>query len=94
MIFILKEPKPLRKRGCPAKSEQREAATSKRMDRQVDQTAEEVIGELPIVCDRGTKQNAKGYKTSWNGYKLHLDTNDIILGVVVLFADQLLRLAG
>ena len=23
-----------------------------------------------------TKENAEGYKTSWNGYKLHLDIND------------------
>lgn len=49
----------------------------KPLDRQVLQTAEEAIGELPTVCDRGTKQNVKGHKTSWNGYKLHLDTNDI-----------------
>jgi hypothetical protein len=78
---VAKEPKPRRKRGRPAQGEQREAATLKRMDRQVHQTAEEAIGELPIVCDRGTKQNAKGYKTSWNGYKLHLDTNDIGLPI-------------
>ena len=25
---------------------------------------------------RGIKKNAKGYKASWNGYKLHLDIND------------------
>jgi len=34
------EPKPRRKRGRPAKGEQREAATLKRMDRQVHQTVE------------------------------------------------------
>lgn len=51
------------------------------MSRQVFQTAEEAIGELSIACDRGTKQNAKGDKTSWNGYKLHLDTNDIGLPI-------------
>ena len=79
-----KEPKPLRKRGRPARGEQREAATVKRLDRQVHQTAEEAIGELPTVCDRGTKQNAQGYKTSWNGYKLHLDTNDIGLPISAL----------
>jgi len=71
-----KEPKKPRKRGRPAKGEQREPVEEKRLDRQVLQTAEEAITELPIVCDRGTKKNAKGYKTSWNGYKLHLDTND------------------
>ncbi|MBB5346363.1 hypothetical protein HNQ81_000070 [Desulfoprunum benzoelyticum] len=79
-----KEPKPPRKRGRPAKGKQRETATLKRLDRQVHQTAEEAIGEQPTICDRGTKQNAKGYKTSWNGYKLHLDTNDIGLPISVL----------
>jgi uncharacterized protein YegP (UPF0339 family) len=34
----------------------------KRLDRQVSQSAEEVIIELPTACDRGTKRNAKGYK--------------------------------
>jgi len=73
---------PARKR--PAKGEQREPASEKRLDRQVRQSAEEAIGELPVLCDRGTKKNAKGYKTSWNGYKLHLDTNDIGLPVSAL----------
>jgi len=31
---------------------------------------------LPRQCNRGTKCNAQGYKTSWNGYKLHIDTSD------------------
>jgi len=35
----------------------------KRLDRQVEQSAEEAIKELPVLCDRGTKKNAKGYKT-------------------------------
>jgi hypothetical protein len=76
-----KEPKQSRKRGRPAKGEKREAPTEKRLDRQVHQSAEEAISELPIICDRGTKKNAQGYKMSWNGYKLHLDTNDIGLPI-------------
>lgn len=76
-----KEPKKPRKRGRPAKGEQRESAVEKRLDRQVHQSAEEAIRELPVICDRGTKKNAKGYKESWNGYKLHLDTNDIGLPI-------------
>jgi len=81
---VVEEPKPPRKRGRPAKGEQREAAILKRLDRQLQQTAEEAIGELPVACDRGTKKNAKGYKTSWNGYKLHLDINDIGLPISAL----------
>lgn len=76
-----KEPRKPRKRGRPAKGEEREAPVEKRLDRQVNQSAEDAFSELPIVCDRGTKKNAQGYKMSWNGYKLHLDTNDIGLPI-------------
>jgi len=72
----VKESKKPRKRGRPAKGEKREPAAIKRLDRQVTLPAEEAVMELPTSCDRGTKKNAKGYKTSWNGYKLHLDIND------------------
>lgn len=79
-----REPKTPRKRGRPAKGEEREPAVEKRLDRQVRQSAEEAIRELPVLCDRGTKKNAKGYKESWNGYKLHLDTNDVGLPISAL----------
>lgn len=81
---VVEEPRKPRKRGRPTKGEQREAVAEKRIDRQVHQSAEEAIRELPVVCDRGTKKNAKGYKTSWNGYKLHLDTNDAGLPISAL----------
>ena len=77
----VKEPKKPRKKGRPAKGEQREPVVEKRIDRQVSQSAAEAICELPSCCDRGAKKNAKGYKTSWNGYKLHLDTNDVGLPI-------------
>jgi transposase len=80
----IKKPKKPRKRGRPAKGEHREPVEEKRLDRQVSQSAEEAISELPILCDRGTKKNAKGYKTSWNGYKLHLDINDVGLPISAL----------
>lgn len=44
--------------------------------RQLQQGLPAMLAELPIACDRGSKCNAQGYKTSWNGYKLHLDTAD------------------
>jgi hypothetical protein len=78
---VAKEAKPRRKRGRPAKGEQRETATPTRMNRQVQQTVEEAIFELPTACDRGSKRDTKGNKMSWNGYKLHLDTNDIGLPI-------------
>ena len=72
----VKAPKVKRKRGRPAQGEVREPLPVKRLEKQVTQSAEDAIKELPTACDRGTKKNAKGYKESWNGYKLHLDTND------------------
>jgi len=36
----------------------------------------EMLADLPTACDVGTKKNSKGYKTSWIGYKLHLDVAD------------------
>ena len=80
----VKEPKKPRKRGRPAKGEKREPAPLKRLDRQVALSADEAVLELPTLCDRGTKKNAKGYKTSWNGYKLHLDINDTGLPISAL----------
>ena len=67
----VKAPKVKRKRGRPAQGEVREPLPAKRIEKQVTQSAEDAIKELPTVCDRGTKKNAKGYKESWNGYKLH-----------------------
>ncbi len=35
-----------------------------------------MLADLPRHCAVGTKRNAKGYKTSWIGHKLHLDVAD------------------
>lgn len=68
------------KRGRPRKDEVREPKL-KTIARQLGQSLTEMLAALPTACDRGTKCNAQGYKISWNGYKLHLDTADC--GVVV-----------
>ena len=39
-------------------------------------TLPEMLDDLPHGCDVGTKRNAKGYKESWIGYKLHIDAGD------------------
>ena len=44
----------------------------------------EMQGDLPRACDRGTKCNAQGYKVSWNGYKLRLDTVDCCVPVAAI----------
>jgi hypothetical protein len=65
-----------RKKGRPAKGEQREPKEPSRLERQLEQSAEEALEELPVFCDVGTKKNSKGFKESWIGYKLHADVND------------------
>ena len=69
------EPKQKKKRGRPAKEETR-IPDPTRIERQMTMTVEEMVAELPTVCDRGTKRNSKGYRESWNGYKLHIDAAD------------------
>lgn len=65
-----------KKRGRPSKDETRPAPPVGKVEAQLSQSLAEILGSLPSQCDRGTKCNAQGYKISWNGYKLHLDTAD------------------
>ena len=67
--------KPKRKRGRPRKGEERPKEPS-RLQRQQQMTLTEMLDDLPHACDVGTKRNAKGYKESWIGYKLHIDAAD------------------
>ena len=67
--------KPKRKRGRPRKGEERPKEPS-RLQRQQQMTLAEMLDDLPHACDVGTKRNAKGYKESWIGYKLHIDAAD------------------
>jgi hypothetical protein len=78
-----KEKPAAEKRGRPAKGECREPKEQTRLQRQVDQSAEEALKELPALCDRGTKKNSKGFKETRIGYKLHADVNDYGLPVSV-----------
>ena len=69
------EKKKKRRAGRPRKDEVREVELS-RIEQQRQQPLAAMLRDLPQACDRGTKCNAQGYKNSWNGYKLHLDTAD------------------
>jgi hypothetical protein len=71
------------RRGRPKKGEERPAKVNK-IVQQRTQTLPAMLSDLPRVCDRGTKCNAQGYKISWNGYKLHIDTADCGVPVSVL----------
>lgn len=79
----LEQPSAKPKRGRPRKGELRAvvAKAPSPLERQRTQNMPQMLAELPKDCSVGTKLNAKGYKTSWRGYKLHLDT--ACCGVVV-----------
>lgn len=47
-----------------------------RIEQQQTQSLASMLRDLPRACDTGTKLDSKGYKSSWNGYKLHIDTAD------------------
>jgi hypothetical protein len=67
---------PKRKRGRPKKGEVVVPPEPRRLERQLGQTLEQMLADLPTHCSVGTKRNAKGHTTSWIGYKLHIDTAD------------------
>lgn len=49
-----------------------------RLERQASgaMTLEQMLAELPRVCDTGCKPNSRGVRHYWDGYKLHLDVAD------------------
>lgn len=69
-------PKSKNRRGRPKKGEERPALDKKRIEKQRLWSIEECLRDLPTACDVGTKKNAKGYKTSWIGFKFHVDVCD------------------
>jgi Transposase DDE domain/Transposase domain (DUF772) len=75
-----------RKRGRPRRGEVRPPAKESPIHRQRQQTLAQMIEEIPTACDRGTKCNAQGYKVSWNGFKLHLDTADCGVPIAALLS--------
>jgi hypothetical protein len=78
---VRKEPEPAqsqskRKRGRPCRGEAKVEKEPKRLDLQLDRDLSENLADLPVQCDVGAKRNSKGYKVSWTGYKLHIDSID------------------
>lgn len=66
-----------KKRGRPKKGEAKGPVEETRIQRQLKMdSAVQMLADIPIHCDVGTKKNSKGYKHSWRGYKFHIDTAD------------------
>lgn len=66
----------VRKRGRPRKGEVVPAKPLTRLQRQQSMSLQEMINELPQLCDHGRKLDSRGYTQHWLGYKLHLDVAD------------------
>lgn len=79
-------PASAKKRGRPRRGEVRPPAKESPIHRQRRQTLAQMLEDIPTACDRGTKCNAQGYKVSWNGYKLHLDTADCGVPIAALLS--------
>jgi hypothetical protein len=77
---------PRNKRGRPAPGERHPAAKVAPLERQRQQTLPQMLADIPTLCDRGTKCNAQGYKVTWNGYKLHIDTADCGVPIAALLS--------
>lgn len=79
-----KPPKVKRRVGRPKKGEEVGDKPTTRLPRQLSQSAEEALAELPTACDIGAKANSKGHAHYWTGYKTHLDVNDAGLPISVV----------
>ena len=68
--------KPKHRRGPAAQGRATGRRSPRRLQRQPSMTLEQMLEDLPKVCDIGVKRNAKGHQESWTGYKLHIDAID------------------
>jgi transposase len=65
-----------RKKGRPQRGTEKSEKEFTRIEKQLTMTLEEMLDDLPKVCNKGSKKDSKGNITHWLGYKLHLDTVD------------------
>jgi hypothetical protein len=65
-----------KKRGRPRKGEERIKEPTRLERQSAGMSLTEMLDDLPKACNVGTKKNSKDYKSSWTGYKLHIDAAD------------------
>jgi hypothetical protein len=76
---------PPRKRGRPRKGEVRPPQQTTRIQRQAaGMSLPAMLADLPTACDVGSKRNSQGFKTTWIGYKLHLDVADGMIPIAAV----------
>ncbi len=67
---------PAKERGRPKKGEERIKEPTRIEKQFAGISIAAMKSDLPTACNVGTKKNSKGYKSSWIGYKLHIDSAD------------------
>ncbi len=65
-----------KKRGRPKKGEESIKVPTRLEKQAAGMELSEMLDDLPKACDVGSKKNSKGFKSSWTGYKLHIDSAD------------------
>jgi hypothetical protein len=65
-----------KKQGRPKKGEERPAKNPSRLQKQLAQTTEDALDDLPKVCDWGAKKDTGGHMHCWKGWKAHIDWAD------------------
>ena len=79
-----KEPKQKKKCGRRRKDAPVPEPEPTRLQKQLDQTIQEALWELPYVCDVGVKTDSKGHKHAWIGWKTHIDWADGAFPITVI----------
>lgn len=67
---------PRKKPGPKPKGENWSPPELPRMQRQKEQSLQQMLAELPKACDAGAKKNSQGHTQYWIGYKLHVDVTE------------------
>jgi hypothetical protein len=62
-----------------------------RKKKQMNQTLDEMVKEIPTSCDMGMKKNAQGIVTVWKGYKLHAAVDDMGIPVSAMLSSASLN---
>jgi DDE family transposase/transposase-like protein DUF772 len=80
------EPTQNKKKGRPRLGEKRIAEPKTRLEKQVSgsMSFEDMLQDLPKICDYGAKTSPKGYKLNWKGYKLHTAVDDYCIPISVI----------
>lgn len=82
---------PKKRKGRPRRGESRKVKELSRVQKQLNMKLEEMLKDLPTVCNCGSKKNSQGFTETWIGYKLHIDTADSGIPVSVILTSASLH---